>query len=177
MKKVLVTLLAVALLFVGVRPVSAMTQEDLLNRLEQVYNINGVEFKVPDAMKVQVKRYADQYGISDQDADYISKQFEVVKKAIQDNEIKSTKELGKIKTQLINVFNDVVKNTKIDGTYKDGQFIVYQPGTKKAFIAFDVTGLVKQTGTETNAIAILAGVSLAVIVAGTFVIVRKSRFN
>ena len=178
MKKVGMLVLAVAMLFVGmvgVRAAEEVTEAELVKQLKDTYTINGAKFTVSNDVKVLIDRYAADYNISNDDATVISNKVKDVIKLIEDNGIKDMKDLGKIKSELIAAFTFVVDNTSIDGTYKDGKFIVYKPGTTDVFA--EVDSLVKQTGTESNAIAILAGVSFVVMVAGAFVIVRKVRFN
>ena len=176
MKKVVMLVLAVAMLFVGMVGVRAeVTEAELVKKLKDTYEINGAKFTVSDDVKVLIDRYAADYNITNTDAAYISDRIDAVKELIKNAGITDIKDLGKIKSDLINQFELVVTNTAIDGTYKDGKFIVYKPGTTEVFA--EVDSLVKQTGPESNAIAILAGVSFVVMVAGAFVIVRKVRFN
>ena len=76
------------------------------------------------------------------------------------------------KEGLLDLLADLRVNTSINVTYTNGILTVYTPDGE----VFDkVTDLVKQTGTETNSIAILAGVSFVVMLAGAFVVVRKVR--
>ncbi len=178
MKKVVMLVLAVAMLFVGmvgVRAAETVTEADLVKKLKDTYTINGAKFTVSNDVKVLIDEYAANYDITDADAKKISDKVDDVIDLIERSGIKDMEDLGKIKSDLIAAFTYVVNETSIDGTYKDGKFIVYKPGTTDVFA--EVDSLVKQTGTESNAIAILAGVSFVVMVAGAFVIVRKVRFN
>lgn len=180
MKKVVMLVFAVAMLFVGmvgVRAAGTVTEVEanLAKVLKDTYTIGNDKFTLPEGIKVQIDRYLSENDVTQTDADYICNKIKYVTGLIEEKGIKDIKDLSRIKSDIIDAFEDVLAETSIDGTYKDGQFIIYEPGTTTVFATVD--SLVKQTGTESNAIAILAGVSFVVMVAGAFVIVRKVRFN
>ena len=58
MKKFIMMLLAVALVFSMVSPVSAITEKQVLDKLEKTYVINGAEFKISPALKKIIEDYA-----------------------------------------------------------------------------------------------------------------------
>lgn len=180
MKKVVMLVLAVAVLFggmVGVRAAGTITdvEANLAKVLKDTYTIGKDKFTLSNDIKVKIDRYLSENDVTKTDADYICAKIKSITDLIEEKGIKDIKDLGRIKSDVIEAFEDVLAETSIDGTYKDGQFIIYVPGTTEVFATVD--SLVKQTGTESNAIAILAGVSFVVMVAGAFVIVRKVRFN
>ena len=173
MKKIVMMLLAVALVFSGVRPVSALTEREVLDKLEKSYTINGQVFQISPSLKKLAEDYAAKYVISDDDLKVLDEKIDEAIKIVKDAKVTKIEDLSAAaKKELKDLVADVKANTSINVTYEDGTLVVYTPEGK----VFDkVTALVKQTGTESNTIAILAGVSFVVMLAGAFVVVRKVR--
>ncbi len=173
MKKIVMMLLAVALVFSGVRPVSALTEREVLDKLEKSYTINGQVFQISPALKKIAEDYAAKYVISDDDLKVLDEKIDEAIKIVKDAKVTKIEDLSAAaKKELKDLVADVKANTSINVTYEDGTLVVYTP---EGEVFEKVTSLVKQTGTESNTIAILAGVSFVVMLAGAFVVVRKVR--
>ncbi len=174
MKKIVMMLLAVALVFSVVSPVSALTERQVLDNLEKTYTINGAEFKISPALKKIVEDYAKEFEVPAKDLDALDKAITKAINIVKGTNATSIDNLPKAaKGELLDILADLRANTSINVTYTEGALTIYNPETGKVFEK--VTDLVKQTGTETNSIAILAGVSFVVMLAGAFVVVRKVR--
>ena len=178
MKKIVMMLLAVALVFSVVSPVRALddeiTEKDVLDKLEMTYTINGAEFKISPALKKIIEDYAKEFEVPTEDLRALSVTIDNAIKLVKGTKATSIDTLPKAaKEELLDMLADLKVNTSINVTYTEGVLTIYNPETGKVFEK--VTDLVKQTGTETNSIAILAGVSFVVMLAGAFVVVRKVR--
>lgn len=175
MKKIVMMLLTVALVFSAVRPVSALTNREVLDNLEKTYTINGHQFQITPALKKIAEDYVKEYGdkITEKDLQTINDKIGEAVKIIENAKVTKIEDLSAAaKKELKDLVADVKANTSINVTYANGALVVYTP---EGEVFEKVTDLVKQTGTETNTIAILAGVSFVVMLAGAFVTVRKVR--
>ncbi len=173
MKRFMMMLLAVLLVFFVVSPVSALTERQVLDKLEKTYTINGAEFKISPALKKIIEDYANEFEVSNDDLNAIDLAIKNAVEIVEKDKVKKIEDLSSAaKERLLDLLADFRVNTSINVTYTNGVLTIYTPDGE----LFDkVTDLVKQTGTETNSIAILAGVSFVVMLAGAFVVVRKVR--
>ena len=80
-----------------------------------------------------------------------------------------------IKSELVSLVEDISAHTSVKATVKNGKLVINRPDGKGVFAEFDK--LVKQTGNETNTIAIIAGVSFVIVLAGAFVVTKKFATN
>ncbi len=176
MKKLVLGFLAVVMLFAIVPSVNAMTEEQLKEKMEKTYNINGTDFKISNDMKVMLERYLDEYNVTSNDADYISNKID---EAINILKKYGTADVNKLpaaaKSELVSLVEDISAHTSVKATVKNGKLVINRPDGKGVFAEFDK--LVKQTGNETNTIAIIAGVSFVIVLAGAFVVTKKFATN
>ena len=141
-KKILIVLLA--MISLGVTNVSAMTKEELQDKVTATYIINGVEFRLSASEIAQVERYLNQNEVSESDADYISTKIDEVVDLLETSDSKSIQDLTKEeKNQIVRIINDISEKTSIKLTISNGKVVVYnQDGT----MFTTITSLVKQTG-------------------------------
>lgn len=178
MKKFVMMLLAVAMLFSGVKTVSAMSTNELVEKLEKAYVINGATFQITEETKVYLERYINNFGdtLTEDDINTISEKVDKVVEIVKASGATKVEDIkGEYKNQILDVFTEVINETSVSGTYVNGKIIIYEPGTTTVF--YDGAALVKQTGVENNTVAIVIGLSAAVMLAGAFIIVRKVRAN
>ncbi len=174
MKKIIMMLLAIALIFSVVSPVSALTEREVLDKLEDTYTINGAEFKISPALKKIIEDYAKEFEVPDKDLQALDTAIRKAIDIVKGTKATSIDNLPKAaKGELLNILAGLRSETSINVTYTDGVLTIYSP--KDGSVFEKVTDLVKQTGTETNSLAILAGASFIVMLAGAFVVVRKVR--
>ena len=72
MKKMLILAVFLVGFFFMSTKASAITKQELEDKIGQKYVINGSEFKVSADNMVLLERYLDSYDISEADADYIA---------------------------------------------------------------------------------------------------------
>jgi len=175
MKKILsVTLIAICL-FVGVKSVSAVSEADLKTKLTQTITVNGEKYSVANDIKVLAERYLNQYEVSDKDCKYISDKIDEAIKIIQAAKTVKASEMSKsTKNQLKALVADVSSNTSVKATVTKNALVIYDKDNK---VFAEVTELVKQTGSETNTIAIVASVAALITVVGAYLVVRKVKSN
>lgn len=164
-KKILVIVLAI--ISVSMLNVSAMTKEELKNKLAQTYTINGVDFQARPDDIVQLERYLAQNDLSESDMDYIAAKFDEVVALLESGNATSYETITvREKNKIIEIINDVTNKTSVKATVSKNTVIIYNAdGTEFTRITF----LVKQTGQN----AIIFSVSLGITLAGMFLIARK----
>lgn len=175
MKKVFYAFIMMLGLFVGFRTVNAATESDLRKKLDETFTINGEKYTIPNDIKVSLKRYLDEYEVSDKDATYIMGKVDDAVKIVKESGAKSVNDLAKApkatKNDLKALAADVSNNTSIKVTVQNGKFTLYTP-EGKVFDEFD--NLVKQTDLNLDLNMILVGISALVTLAGIALISRKA---
>ena len=171
MKKICAVIIAVCLLF-GVSNVSAMSKANLKKKLTQTITINGVKVSVDNDTKAAIERYLDQFNVSSTDADYIAAR---VDKAIEilkgEGQTDFTKLSATAKSKLKALVEEISTNTSVHATVTNGSVVVYNPNDGSEF--FEATKLVKHTGLGTSPLAIIAGLSVIVVAAGTCLVIKQ----
>lgn len=159
----------VLLLGIGVMNVSAMTKEELKEKVSKPYTISGITYQARQDDIVQLERYLVQNDLSESDMDYIAEKFDEVVKILEDGNIKSINEITNAqKNSIIAIFDDVANRTSVKVTVDKDTLVIYnQDGTLFTRITF----LVKQTGHYD----ILMPLSLGVTCLGFLVLLRKMR--
>ena len=162
-----VLLMVVFFSFTGV---NAKTEEELKNILNQTIKVGKSEYSLSADEKVLVERYLEQNEVSSADADYIAaridKAIEIIKKEGHADFKKFSKSS---KDKLKALVAEISENTSVKATVTKNSLIVYnQDGTK-----VEVTKLVKQTGSETSKIAMIAGLSILIVAVGTCLVVNQ----
>ena len=175
MKKVFMVLAVVASLFVGVKSASAMTEEKLKEVFEQKFEVKGKTYTIADDAKIMLERYLKQYDVSESDCDYIADRVNDAIKIVQNAGVTEASQLTKeTKDELKKLVEKVSANTSVKATVKKKSVVVLKPDGS-VFVEIDKP--IKQTGSETNVIAIVAGVSFLVTVAGALLVVRQVKHN
>jgi len=173
MKKLFILSLAVVFAFVGMLSANAMSEAKLKEVLTKTYNINGTNYSVSSEVKVYIERYLNENEVSSDDADYIAKKVdqavEIVRASGATDLTHFTKLPKDTQKQLKTLVADISANTSVKATVtKNSVAVTNADGT-----VVEVTGLVKQTGSETNIIAVIAGIAFVVTVVGACLVVRQ----
>ena len=175
MKKVYAVFALVVSLFVGIQTTSAMTESELKEVMTKNYTINGHEFKLTDEAKVYLERYLNSYDINATDCQYIADRVNDAINIIQNAGVSKIENLTSAqKNQLKNLVEQVSANTSVNATVTDGSVVVYKPA---GGVFAEVDDPIKQTGLETSPVAMMAGVSFLITLAGACLVVRQVKEN
>ena len=174
MKKLSILLFA-ALLFVGVVRVNAMTEDELKDALTQTIEINGTKVSVDASTKAAIERYLKQYDVSSADADYINQRINTAISILKSEGQTDFKKLSaNAKSRLKALVQEISDHTSVKATVTNGSVVVY--GTNGE-VFYEVTDLVKQTGSTTTLTAMLAGISVLIVAAGACLVVKQVKEN
>jgi LPXTG-motif cell wall-anchored protein len=175
MKKLSFVLFAVLMVF-GMTHVKAMTEDELYNALTQTVEIGGKEWSVDSSTKTYIQRYLNQYDVSSADADYINQRINTAISILKSEGTGDFKALSSsAKTRLKNLVSEISSNTSVKASVTNGSLVVYEPGSSNVF--YEVSKIVKQTGSETNMTAIIAGISVLILAAGSVLVVKQVKQN
>ena len=164
-----------ALLFAFVLKVDALSEEKLKEALTQTIEINGTKVSVDASTKTYIERYLNQYEVSEAHADYINERINTAISILKSEGQTDFKKLSaSAKTKLKNLVKEISDNTSVKATVTNGSLVVY--GTNGETF-FEVTKLVKQTGSSVTTTAFIASVSLLIVAAGTVLIVKQVKEN
>ena len=157
---------------IGINSISAMTKEELKNKLTKAYTVNGEKYSIDETAKVLAARYLNQYEVSSKDAKYISDRIDEAVSIIQADGHTNMKDFSKSsKEKLKKLVEKVSANTSVKATVMKNSVVVYTPDGEKFA---EVDRLVKQTGIDTNLNIAVISLSLVILLAGTIIILRKS---
>lgn len=177
MKKIAYVLLAVLLMF-GVTRVNAMSEDELYDVLTKKYTIGGKEWGVSDELKVQIQRYLDEFEVSEAHADYIASK---VNEAISILKGEGTADVDKLSTKAKNdlkaIVDDISDNTSVKATVTNGGVVIKNPNTGADFYTSEADDIVKYTGSTNSIVAIVAGISLLIVAAGSVLVVKQVKEN
>lgn len=175
MKKISYVVLAV-LLMLGVTRVNAMSEDDLYDALTQKITIGNEKWGVDEDTKTYIRRYLDQFEVSGPHADYINKR---INKAIsilkKERKTDFTKLSIQAKRDLRTLVDEISTNTSVKASVKNGALVVYNPKTGKVF--YESSKLVKYTGSVNNTVAMVAGLALLIVAAGSVLVVKQVKEN
>lgn len=165
----------VAVLFLGVTNVSAMTEAELRKRFDETVKVGDTTFSVSDGDKKAVDDYLAKYELSSEDCLYISKQIDKAISIVKAEGKANIKDFSEsTKTKLKNLVTDVAAKTKVKATVTDGAVVVLN---NDGSTFYEVDSLVKQTGSENSNIAIIAGVSFIITLVGACLVVKQVKNN
>ncbi len=175
MKKISYVVLAVLFMF-GVIRVNAMTEDDLYDALTQKITIGNEKWGVDEDTKTYIRRYLDQFDVSEKHAEYINKR---INKAISILKREGKTDFTKLSTQakkdLRDLVEEISKNTSVKASVKKGTLVVYNPKTGKVF--YETGNLVKYTGSVNNTVTLIAGLALLIVAAGSVLVVKQVKEN
>lgn len=175
MKKIMMTLFTIVLLFVCSANVSAMSESDLYAKLTATYNINGYNFTISAGDKVLAKKYLDAYEVSSKDADYIAGKIDEAVSAMRNSGVNDFSDFSKLpkslKDTLRKLVEDIAANTSVKATVKKGKVVIFNPdGTVFA----EITKTVKNTGMN---MSIIVSLALVVVIAGAIILIKNAKVN
>ena len=174
MKKLLFASI-VAVLFLGITNVNAMTESELRKRFDETVVIEGTTFAVSDGDKKLVDDYLAKYDLSSDDCQYISDRIDEAKSILtSEGKAKLDTMSASTKDKLKKLVTNVAANTSVKATVTSGSVVVLN-SDGSTFAEFD--HLVKQTGTENNSIAIIAGAAFIITLVGACLVVRQVKTN
>ncbi len=170
MKKLALVALVVSL-FAGMLSVNAMSEADLQKKITQTFTISGQRMTLPSETKVLVERYFNENEVSSKDCDYIAGKVDEAIALVQaEGQTDMSKLSRSAKDKLKALVKDVSTNTSVKATVSKGVLIIYNAdGTVFA----EVSHLVKQTGSETSNMVVIAGIAFVVVAAGAYLVVRQ----
>lgn len=176
MKRLLSVGLVLVMLFAVVAVKAAgKTEDDLYKALTQTITINGVEVTVSEATKNHIKSYLNQFEVSAEDCEYIINKINTAISILKsEGKTDFSKLSADAKAQLKALVVDIHDNTTVNATVTNGAVVVYD-NTGDVF--FEVTDLVKQTGSETSTTAIIAAISLVIVAAGALLVGRQVKHS
>lgn len=173
MKNLLLVSVFALVFFMGVKPANAMTEQELKNKLEQTYVINGEKFKLSNDNKVLLERYLNQYEISEADADYIAARVDEAVAIIENSGKTNLNDLAQsTKDELKAIVEKVTANTSVTATVVNGNVVVYKPDGTGVFA--EVDKLVKNTDTDNN-LTLVVGLSAGIVLISMVSLVKKSK--
>lgn len=162
----------IMVVFFGFMGVEAKTEEELKKILTQTIEVGKTKYSLSDEDKVLVERYLEQNEVSSDDADFIAlrvdKAIEIIKK---EGNVEFKKFSQATKNKLKALVTEISENTSVNATLTKDSLIVYNEDGSKV----EVTRLVKQTGSETSKIAMLAGLSILIVAVGTCLVIKQVR--
>ncbi len=177
MKKITYVLLAV-LLMVGVVRVNAISEDELYNVLTKKYDIGGTKWGVREELKTYIRRYLDEFEVSEAHADYIKGKVDEALVILKDEGTGNWDKLSTgAKDDLKALVEDVSNNTSVKATIANGGIVIKNPKTGGDFYTSEADDIVKYTGTTNSTVAIVAGISLLILAAGSVLVVKQVKEN
>lgn len=165
----------VAVLFLGVTNVSAMTESELRKRFDETVTVGKTTFAVADGDKKAVDDYLAKYEVSEKDCSYISDKIDEAIKIVKSEGKENFKDYSaNAKTKLKKLVTDIAANTSVKATVTNGSMVVLN---NDGSTFYEVDHLVKQTGTQSDNIAIIATISFVVSIVGACLVVRQVKHN
>ena len=172
MKKLGLIALVVSLFAFGLLNVKAMSESDLQAKFEETLTLNDGNYGLSSGDVTLVERYLSKYDVSSAHADYIAERIDKAKSIIEkDGHARFADFSQSTKEQLRQLVIEIDKNTSVRASVTKNSVIVYN--TDGSTFA-EITKLVKQTGVESSSTAIIAGISLIIVAAGTCLVIRQT---
>ena len=172
MKKVLLTLVAVVA-FGGIANASAMTKEELIDKLSKDVTINGKTYTLSEGQKAQIDTYINAYeDLSEEDADVIAEQYEKAIDVVKESGATSFEALSKSDSysKITEILETVSEETPVKATLSEGGVLTLKTAAGDVVASINANDkVIKTTGYP---IAILAIASI-VSVLGISVISKK----
>ena len=132
-------------------------------------------FEIYGSTKAAIERYLNQYDVNASDADYINTKLNEAISILKSEGQTDFKKLStSAKNQLKALVEEISNNTSVNATVTNGSIVVYD-GAGEVF--FEVTKLVKQTGSEMSTTAIITALSFLVVAAGACLVVKQVKEN
>lgn len=171
MKKVLFSILA-AVLLVSTTSVSAMTEDQLFDKLTAEYTINGETVQATNAQKAELERYLSEFDISSSDADFIAEKFDEILKIAQDGNASSFTDLTDSEVKkVVKIVSEVSDKTSVKVSLTEGGVLtIYDKDGKTPFTVIKDKDMVIQNTDSNSAMILVAG---AVSLLGIAVITKK----
>lgn len=171
MKKLGIFALIAGLFLFSAIGVNAKTEAELKEILTQTITVGGSKYSLSDGDKVLVERYLNENEVSSAHADFIAERVETAKGIIQGQGNVDFKNYPEsVKQQLKELVNQISEGTTVNATLTRDALVIYNSDNS---VFAEVTKLVKQTGTETSKMAIIAGVSILIVAVGTCLVVKQ----
>lgn len=171
MKKVFLVLVAAVSLFLGVKTTNAMTEAELKEILTKTYTINGGKFKVKESFAGYIDSYLNAYDVKSADADYIAARVDEAINIIKASGKSKVEDLSAAKkNELKALVEKVSVNTEVKATVQGDTLVVYKP---EGGVFAKVDDPIKQTGSESNTLTVIATLSFLITVAGACLVVRQ----
>lgn len=172
MKKMLITILAV--MFVGVVNVNAMSKEDLMAELEKEYTVGGESVKLDATIVKSIEEYLTTNEINEDEMDTIYEQFSEVKTYLAENEGAYDAKTGKLNEDAMKVVSNslatISENTNVNVSISNDGKVVAKNKDGKVFATYEANGLEIR---KTNGNYVLVAVASVITLAGAAVLTKK----
>lgn len=168
MKKIVYAVFAVAVMLFGATGVSAMTQDELVEKLTATYEVNGEKFSATNAQKVEIKEYFAKNGkdLTENDLNAIYEKFQAMLKIVEDGDATSVEELtSEEKDEILALLVELGEETsgRVKVTVSEGMVKVYNvDGTPFAELPDEI---VRYTDGTNYLIALASAISLVGVAA------------
>lgn len=169
MKKICGFVLLALLFFINI-DVKALTANELKEKILGTIEVGGHTYTLDDNQKVIVERYFNENTISDADATYIEARINTAISIIQgEGNVNFTNYSPSTKQALKDLVKEIYLNTSVKATLtSEGLEILNSDNTKVL-----INGPIKQTGYTESIMPIAVSLSLFIVIAGMFLMLRQ----
>ena len=166
MKKTILIITFMALVFLGLTNVKAASESELLSKLSQGYIVDGETVKAPDYQINEAKRYLNKYEVSETDCDFIISKIDEIYELAKNEKAKSFTELSSSgKSKAVSVVAEISSKTSVKATLtKNGILTIYESDGKTVFAEIIDKDITKQTGLNNVVLITISIVSVLGIV-------------
>ncbi len=169
MKKMLITILAV--MFVGVVNVNAMSKDDLMAKLREEYTVGGDKVKLEESTIVAIEDYLGTVSATEDDYKVISDQIDSVKSYFEKNPEEYKNQTNTAKTKITEAFSTIKEQTgnRVNITLEES-------GISLRDASGEAVGTIRSNGVsiqQTNGNYILVAVASVITLAGAAVLTKK----
>lgn len=171
MKKIMIVVTMVLSILLWTTNVFAASESDLRKILTDSITINNKKYVVKNNVKVLIDKYLHENSLTSEDINYIYDAVKTARDIVEDQSGDTYATLSKkAKDELKQLVDNISLHTNVDATAKEGKLIIYNDDDTVFAI---ITDPIKQTGESTNIIYIAYVVSIAIILVGAGLLVRK----
>ncbi len=169
MKKMLITILAV--MFVGVVNVNALTKDGLIAKLREEYTVGGEKVTIEESTIVSIEKYLGTVSATEADYQVISDQIDSVKSYFEKNPEEYKNKTNTAKAKITEAFSTIKEQTenRVNVTLEES-------GISLRDASGEVVGTIESNDVriqKTNGNYILVAVASVITLAGAAVLTKK----
>ena len=171
MKKIIMVIAIMLSILLWETDVFAASESDLRAILTDSIMINNKKYVVKNDVKVLIDKYLRENSLTSDDINYIYDAVKNARDIVEDQTGDTYATLSKeTKDALKQLVDNISLHTNVDASAKEGKLIVYNDDDTVFAI---ITDPIKQTGESTNIIYIAYTVSIAIVLVGASLLIRK----